>query len=111
MKTGIVTAGPASARVAYSQMVPVSQRGQVRELAAIRVPAESRRQGHASALLRKVCGNADAGQITLILKVEPFDGKPVDTGRLAEFYERFSFVAIQAAPLVMARMPNRVLHG
>lgn len=98
---GVVKVGPASVRLGYSQMVPSNLRGHVRELASLHVPFKDRRQGHATALMRKVCADADHERKLLILRVEPFDDEEMTATELTDFYARFGFIELQ--PGVMAR--------
>ena len=106
MITGKRTNGPASLKVSYSQMVPPPMRGQVREVSAILCDQASRGKGHATALLESVMREADAGRMTLLVVVEPFEDKPLDADALRSWYQRRGFVEIQAAPCVMARTPK-----
>lgn len=90
-------------------------RTQTRELSALEVPVESRRAGHATALMHDVCSEADEAGITLVLFVQPFNDPDMSRAQLAAWYARsFGFVPIQAEPMLMARMPGstpRMLTG
>lgn len=108
MKTGARTNGPASLKVGFSQMVPVNQRGLVREVSGVVCDQAARGKGHAKALMAGVLSDADASRITLLVMVEPFDDGPMGIGDLRAWYERMGFVEIQAAPCVMARMPRTI---
>ena len=108
MKTGARTNGPASLKVSFSQMVPVTQRGLVREVSAVLCAAEHRHDGHASALLKEVTREADASRTTLLVVVKPFDDQELSQEQLAAWYQRLGFVEIQARPCVMARSPRTI---
>ena len=108
MKTGIRSNGPASLRLSYSQMVPVSQRGLVREVSSVLCEPAHRKDGHASALLKEVMREADASRVTLMVIVKPYDAGGMDDENLSDWYHRLGFVEIQAKPRVMARSPKRV---
>jgi GNAT superfamily N-acetyltransferase len=108
MKTGTRSNGPASLKVSYSQMVPASSRGLVREVSSVLCEPEYRKDGHASALLKEVMREADASRVTLMVMVKPYDAGGMDGAQLSGWYHRLGFVEIQAAPCVMARSPKRV---
>jgi hypothetical protein len=108
MKTGTRTNGPASLKVSFSQMVPPTQRGLVREVSAILCDQASRGKGHASDLLADVLRDADAARVTLLVVVEPFADEPMGLEALSAWYARHGFVSIQASPRVMARMPQAI---
>lgn len=69
-----------------------------REVTAFR--AERQRIGHGSALLRKVCKEADRSQCILLLNPERAELEP--------WYSRFGFVVVQREPVpLMARQLAR----
>lgn len=103
MKPGTRTEGPASLKLTFCQAVPAPMRGKVREVSKVKVAQGHRGQGHASALMRKVCQEADLNHMALLLEVEPFDDEPLTTEQLAYWYERLGFKVIQPSPLVMVR--------
>ena len=78
----------------------------------IRVYSKIRGQGHATALLTKVCEWADENGVYLNLIAMGYGG-PVQTmldpRQLRSFYEKFGFVALDAYPVGprMARTPRR----
>jgi hypothetical protein len=111
MKPGTIAHGPSSLRVTFSLMVPVNIRGHVREITSVNTPHSERRKGHASALMRKVCGQADSERMTLVLQVNPYDECPMTKRDLMRWYGAFDFKPIQADPLVMARPPKTILNG
>lgn len=75
---------------------------------------EERGQGHASALLREVCKEADAAAVMPVLFVEPFD-TGLSAVDLVAWYGRHGFAEIQAEPVrMMARQIGatpRILSG
>ena len=103
MKPGKRTEGHASLKLGFCQAVPAPMRGKVREISSVEVPQEHRGQGHARALMRKVCQEADLNHMALLLEVEPYGDEPMTTEQLAYWYERLGFKVIQPSPLVMVR--------
>lgn len=97
MKPGTIELGNASVRVGYPQIIAPNQRGHARELTEFFVSEEYRGKGEGSALLKEVCEQADQGKLMLIMIA--------DSLRLASFYARHGFIAIQANPILMARTP------
>jgi len=61
------------------------------------VPEEFRGKGEGTELLKEVCSEADEKRIMLVLIA--------DTEKLAMYYERFGFMAIQKNPILMVRSP------
>lgn len=102
--------GSASLTVGPSSAVPPHLRGRVMDVSAVHVEPEDRRQGHATALLRMVCADADLSGFVLLLSPEPEDdGMPIDA--LAAWYSRLGFVTIQDEPMLMARAPRQASRG
>jgi hypothetical protein len=102
MTPGIRQHKAASCRVAVPMGLPEDMRDATREL--VGVQSGNPRKGHAKALLRAICSEADADWVTLLLHVEPFnDGMDID--RLKKFYAGCGFVEIQKDPCLMARSP------
>jgi len=97
MKTGTIQLGNASLHIGYPQIVPGNVRGFSREVTELFVPEEFRGKGEATELLKDVCTQADDEKILLILIA--------DTEKLALYYGRFGFTAIQNAPILMIRKP------
>ena len=92
--------GAASARIRLCPGLGPKLQASTRELCDLRVPQEQQWRGHASALLREVCKEADAAGVMLVLFVDPFDtGLPADN--LAAWYGRHGFAEIQAEPVKM----------
>jgi hypothetical protein len=106
MTPGLRSHKSASLRVVVSDAIPDDMREQVREL--VSVEAGETRKGHASALLRKVCAEADREGQLLIVQVKPYaDG--LDQQQLMRWYARFGFSLLQSVPVVlMARMRGGV---
>lgn len=78
---------------------PRSVRQSSRELYRLQTLEQDRSKGHASALLAKVCAEADAKGVTLILRAE--------TDSLIPWYEKHGFDLIQEEPvLLMSRPPS-----
>lgn len=99
MKPGTIQLGNASLHIGYPQIVPANLRGFSREITELFVPEEFRGKGEASELLKEVCSEADDKDLMLILIA--------DTPRLALFYGRFGFEAIQSEPsILMVRKPK-----
>ena len=78
------------------------QDNHLREISALYVPPESRRQGLARWLLCEICVEADRESTVLVLS--PEIDKEID---LIEFYSEFGFRIVQQKPvLLMAREPK-----
>lgn len=106
MKTGTRTSGHAACRVRHTNAVPASMRADIREVCGVEVPAEHQGQGHATALMHKVCSEADAASIVLVLWPQPWgDNIALSRDQLIEWYaSTFGFQVIQPEPVLMARM-------
>jgi GNAT superfamily N-acetyltransferase len=98
--------GSSSLRVVRSTALPEAMRARVFEIVAMYTRPEGRRQGSASALLRKVCDQADFEGAVLLLAPRPFGHKAMTQQQLADWYMSFEFVPIQSAPLLLARKPG-----
>lgn len=98
MKPGTIQLGNASLHIGYPQIVSEDMKDFSREITELFVPEKFRGKGEASELLKEVCNEADDKQILLILIA--------DTKRLALFYSKFGFEAIQQNPILMARCPR-----
>ena len=99
------TYGPASLWVGGTDAVPAVMRDRVREVSAVHVEPEHRRQGFGSAIMQAVCADADHAGFVLLLQPEPESGG-MTIDELSAWYSRFGFVAIQESPLLMARSPR-----
>lgn len=107
MKPGHIVMGHASLELSYSGIVPVADRGRVLEVTSLRTDRWSRNQGHASALMREVCQQADQNDMFLLLRPEAFGAGGLTTEQLADWYaRRFDFVQLQDAPLILIRLPR-----
>ena len=96
--------GAASARIRLCPGLGPKLQASTLELCDLRVPQEQQGRGHASALLREVCKEADAAGVMLVLFVEPF-GTGLSADDLVAWYGRHGFAEIQARPVrMMARM-------
>lgn len=112
MKTGIRHYENASCKVLMCVAIPNRLRTRTREIVSIDVPENLRRQGMATQLLRNICDEADAHRMTLIVFPKPFgDGPKMSQRDLIEWYDsKFGFRAIQAEPVMMARIPYASLR-
>jgi predicted GNAT family acetyltransferase len=91
---------------------PYSQKGmkqetamQLRLLSHVYVPAEHRRKGHASKLMRKIGKEADESQLTLIVEPKAYDDGELDGEALMAFYKQHGFIELQKEPCLMVRIP------
>jgi GNAT superfamily N-acetyltransferase len=114
MEIGYRHHGDAQARIRLCPGLGAKLQASTRELCDLQVREERQGQGHASALLREVCDEADAAGVMLVLFVEPFDaGLSADS--LVAWYGRHGFAEIQAEPVkMMARQIGatpRILSG
>lgn len=96
MKPGARKYASASCRIRYTMLVPANLRGRLREVFSVVAGQPGR--GHGGALMQQVCQEADKGRVVLMLLA--------DDERLAAWYGRFGFEAIQASPIVMRRVPQ-----
>lgn len=72
---------------------------------SIYVPPAMRSNGHGTALLRRVCADADAEGVTLALAVQPQGGKrSLIYGELVRWYTKHGFVLLYDN--VMERRPR-----
>lgn len=109
---GIRTHEGASVELVKPMSLPAHMRGRVREVFDLK--SEEQRKGHASALMRKVCAEADSESRVLMLMVNKDDGNEA----LVKFYQRFGFRPTKDGyepPIVMLRPPEKrlieVAHG
>ena len=78
-----------------------------REIANLEVPAGQQRRGYATTIMHKVCREADAAGIVLLLWPAPYGDTGMSLEQLAVWYaDEFGFAAIQSEPMLMARMPD-----
>lgn len=108
METGDRKLGAATCRIRQCTALPERMRAGSRELTSLLVQADKRGQGYGTSLVHKVCREADAAGIVLILFPEPFDGSEWTKEQLVSWYEtNFGFAIIQHQPAtLMARMPG-----
>lgn len=108
MITGERKVGAASCRVRQTNAVPERMRARVREVTALRTEASEQGKGYATTLMHKVCREADAANMVLILYPLPFGAhQGLGLSYLESWYEaRFGFAIIQHEPVLMARMPG-----
>lgn len=107
MQTGKRRVGPATLRIRQCEALPQHMRAGTRELCALEVPAAEQGNGYATTLMHKVCREADAAGIVLVLWPQPFGDIALSRGQLIEWYEsRFGFAPIQSDPVLMARLPG-----
>lgn len=104
-----MTPGPrryrkASCRVCVPLAIPEELHSQVREL--VSVLSEAPRKGHATALMHRVCDEADSAWFTLMLMVKPF-AEGLTEDQLVRFYERFDFFIAGLQPTIMVRAPHK----
>ena len=78
-------------------------RGEIREI--LSVQSGNPRKGQASALMAKVCKEADKEWMTLMVQVYAFDDGMSDE-QLRKWYERFGFEKVQDGPCLMVRSPR-----
>lgn len=109
MPTGERKVGPARCRVRQCTALPERMRPRTREVVDVETPFEEQGKGYATTLLHKVCREADAANMVLVLSPQPFgDNINLSKEQLEQWYERsFGFQVIQHQPMVlMARMPG-----
>jgi GNAT superfamily N-acetyltransferase len=104
MKLGKRQFGAATCKVGSSIQIPKHMRDGIREISAVYVPPEQRRQGFATKLIEQLCQEADEAGLVLLLHVQGFSDEQIGNGNLRDWYTRFGFAPIQAEPLLMARM-------
>ena len=92
--------GAASARIRLCPGLGPKLQASTRELCDLSTPADAQGHGHASALLREVCEEADAAGVMLVLFMAPFD-TGLSAEDLAAWYGRHGFAEIQAEPVKM----------
>ncbi len=109
MPTGERRVGPASLRVRQCVALPLHMRTNTREVVNLETDAAEQHKGYATTLMHKVCREADAAGMVLVLSPQPWgDNINLSQGQLIDWYQRsFGFQPIQTEPMVlMARMPG-----
>lgn len=105
MKYGQRTNGYASLNIRVAKALPMSMRGKVVELSALKTIGEHRHGGHATDLMCQVCVEADLKDTFMMICVEPDDDCPLSMTELSNWYMRFNFVPIQTTPVVLMVRP------
>lgn len=99
--------GPASLQVRVSVALPKRMRDGTREITKVHTPADEQGKGHATALLRQVCEEADQAGVVLVLWPRPYgDDIALSSSMLRDWYASFGFKVIQPEPAMMARAPG-----
>lgn len=108
MRTGDRKLGPASLRIRQCNALPAHLRSGTRELCDLQTQPDARGQGHAGRLMHKVCAEADAAGLLLILIADRFGDEGLNNDQLCAWYAgRFGFQLLQAEPVrMLARMPG-----
>lgn len=97
--------GPSSVFVGMNTEVAPRNRDKLRELIKLETEEGKRGQGYGTTLLRRVCKEADQAHKTLLVHVDPQDGRTVE--QLSMWYEQFGFVPLQHEPAeIMVRIPR-----
>lgn len=109
MKTGDRSVGPAKLRVRQCPALPPALQKATRELVNVETPFAEQGKGYMTTLIHKVCREADAANLVLVLTPQPYgDNINLSKQQLEEWYARsFGFHVIQREPMtLMARMVN-----
>lgn len=109
MPTGERKVGAARCRVRQCTALPERMRAKTREIVDVETPFDEQGKGYATTLLHKVCREADAAGLVLVLSPQPYgDNINLSKQQLQEWYGRsFGFAVIQHEPMtLMARMPG-----
>jgi hypothetical protein len=109
MKTGPRSVGAASLRIRQCPALPPALQKTTRELVNVETPFAEQGKGYMTTLIHKVCREADAANLVLVLTPQPYgDNINLSKQQLEEWYARsFGFHVIQREPMtLMARMVN-----
>lgn len=109
MPSGERRVGPAHLRVRQCTALPERMRARTREVVDVETPFAEQGKGYATTLMHKVCREADAAGLVLVLSPQPWgDNINLSKEQLIGWYERgFGFAVIQHEPMtLMARMPG-----
>lgn len=109
MNTGSRSVGPAKLRVRQCPALPATLQATTREIVNVETPFNEQGKGYATTLIHKVCREADAAGLVLVLSPQPYgDNINLSKQQLEEWYARsFGFHVIQTVPMtLMARMVN-----
>lgn len=109
MKTGERSVGHATLRVRQCPALPPALQKTTRELVNVETPFAEQGKGYMTTLIHKVCREADAANLVLVLTPQPYgDNLNLSKQQLEDWYSRsFGFHVIQREPMtLMARMAN-----
>jgi hypothetical protein len=109
MKTGPRSVGAASLRIRQCPALPPALQKTTREIVNVETPFAEQGKGYMTTLIHKVCREADAANLVLVLTPQPYgDNINLSKQQLEEWYARsFGFHVIQREPMtLMARMVN-----
>lgn len=112
MPTGERQLGPAVCRIRRCASLPAKMQEATREIHRLVVHDHVRHQGYGTTLMHRVCREADAAGITLVLFVGSFGREEDmdDTALLKWYTKSFGFVVLQAKTedkeMMLARMPG-----
>lgn len=109
MEIGLREFGAARCVVGANRSLPPKIRARVYEISRLECDDYARGQGYATALVTRICAEADAEDKVLLLQPGAYgDEPPVDDDALCKWYaRRFGFKVIQTTPVVlMAREPG-----
>lgn len=98
-----------SLRICTPEGYPPDVQRMAREIIEVYTLPELRGQGFAKELMEKVCAEADASAMALLIHVEPSD-ETTEKIRLQKFYAKFGFAVFQSEPLLMCRTPKGSAH-
>ena len=107
MSIGRREIGSASCKIVEASGVPEHMQPMMREV--LDLTSTNPRKGHATALMTRICAEADRTRTTLLLTAHAFQDGMTDE-QLAKWYERFGFIKIQDQPVIMARQVQIVRH-
>ena len=107
LKMGDRRLGPALCRVTHCAALPKHMHARTREVKALHVAPAERGKGYGTSLMHKLCREADADNMILVLMPRGFADAAWTDEQLAGWYEQFGFQVIQREPAVlMARAPG-----
>ena len=109
MKTGPRSVGAASLRIRQCPTLPPALQKNTREIVNLETTFAEQGKGYATTLMHKVCREADAVGLVLVLSPQPWgDNINLSNQQLEDWYARsFGFCVIQTVPMtLMARMIN-----
>lgn len=105
MRIGPRTYGAASCKINFCEVLP-NRRHDLRELTHVWCDPAKREQGQASEMMQKLCDEADAKLMVLLLSAKPYgDDKGPDVEGLKKFYSKFGFRSLPGEENAMARPP------